>query len=78
MTTPHSQPFTVGKYLLTPLSRIADSGRFTASLSVRSGQGRGTHDRIYTFMPEFATRENALVHATAQARAWLCQTPAMA
>jgi hypothetical protein len=78
MTTLHAQAFTVGKYLLTPLSRIADSGRFTASLSVRSGQGRGTHDRIYTFMPEFATRENALIHASAQARAWLCQAPALA
>jgi hypothetical protein len=68
---PHPRPFTAGKYLITPLWRTAANGRFTASVSIRSGHGSGTHDRVYTFKPEFGSREDALLHAAAQGRHWL-------
>ncbi|WP_460480029.1 hypothetical protein [Comamonas humi] len=71
MTLPPAQPFMAGKYLITPLSRIARSGRYTASVSIRRGQGCGTNDRIYTFKPEFITRESALLHAVTQGRRWI-------
>ncbi len=65
-------PFTAGKYLVTPLSRASEDGQhFTASVSIRSGQGRGTHDRIYTFRRAFGSSQAALRHALAQGRHWL-------
>ncbi|MFM8864649.1 MAG: hypothetical protein ACKOFG_06935 [Limnohabitans sp.] len=46
MHTPTAAPFSAGKFLFTPLSRPAQAGGFAASLSIRRGQGRATHDRI--------------------------------
>ncbi|NZA02457.1 hypothetical protein H0I39_13050 [Ottowia beijingensis] len=44
---------------------------FTACLSIRRGSGMQTHDRVYTFARQFASRDSALRYAVAQARAWL-------
>ena len=71
-------PFTVGKFLFTPLTRCVRSGRFTATLSIRRGQGSQTHDRIYTFQPEFANRDSALAYAAQQGRDWLANPMAFA
>lgn len=65
------QPMTFGKFLITPLTRTVQAGRFLASLSIRRGQGTQTHDRVYTFKPEFSNRDSALVYAAAQGRDWL-------
>jgi hypothetical protein len=67
------EKFSVGKYLVSPLSRLTESGQYLASLSIRSGSGRGTHDRVYRFVPEFATREGALQYAIAEGHSWLQQ-----
>ena len=64
-------PFQVGKYLVSPLSRQKECGRYSASVSIRSGSGRGTHDRVFRFLPEFITREAALLYATAEGHSWL-------
>jgi len=71
MTSISSLPFTVGKFLITPLTRSDAAGRFIASLSIRRGQGAQTHDRIYTFKPEFKCQDSALMYAAAQGRSWL-------
>ncbi|MEQ1658036.1 MAG: hypothetical protein ABL896_04600 [Hylemonella sp.] len=42
-------------------------------MSIRSGSGRGTSDRVYRFVPEFATREGALQYAVAEGHSWLQQ-----
>ena len=42
-----------GRFLLSPLTRRTDDGRVTASLSIRSGHGQGTCDRVYRFEPCF-------------------------
>ncbi|MFM2111687.1 MAG: hypothetical protein RLZZ271_347 [Pseudomonadota bacterium] len=68
MSLIQSPAFLAGKYLITPMTRMADSGLFNATVSIRSGQGSGTHDRIYTFKPEFDMRESALTYAAAQGR----------
>jgi hypothetical protein len=78
MNLPQTLPFQAGKYLVTPLSRATADSRHTASVSIRSGEGRGTHDRIYTFKPEFATRDSALVYAADQGRHWLLDRTAFA
>ena len=64
-------PFAIGKFLFTPLTRPAGRERFTASLSIRRGQGSQTQDSVYTFKPEFANRDSALAYAAQQGREWL-------
>lgn len=71
MKTTLEKAFLVGKYLVSPLSRQTESGHYTASVSIRSGKGRGTHDRVYRFIPQFPCQESALQYAEAQGRDWL-------
>ena len=66
-----THPFAVGEFRITPLSRLHGAGHHTALLSIRSGQGSQTHDRVYTFKPEFKTQHSALMYAAAQGRYWL-------
>lgn len=66
-------PFTVGKYLVSPLTRSLASGRFAAGVSIRSGAGRMTHDRVIRFQPDFATSDQAARFATEQALAWIAR-----
>lgn len=63
--------FTSGKYLITPMSRPLAQGRFQSSVSIRSGHGSGTHDRVYRFTPDFSSHDGALEHAAQQGREWL-------
>jgi hypothetical protein len=78
MSSSSTLPFSVGKFLITPLTRSAAAGRFLASLSIRRGQGSQTHDRIYTFKPEFSTQDSALMYAAAQGRYWLLNPASLA
>jgi hypothetical protein len=73
MITTLDKAFSVGKYLVSPLTRLTESGHYAASVSIRSGRGSGTHDRIFRFMPHFPTRESALQHAVAEGHSWLQQ-----
>jgi hypothetical protein len=73
-----SLPFAVGKYLITPITRAAKTGSYTACLSIRRGQGAQTHDRVYTFKPEFDNQESALMYAAAQGRYWLLNPASLA
>lgn len=68
----HSQ--SVGKYILSPLVKRTDNGQYAASISVRSGRGSGTHDRIYRFVPSFPTSEDALRYALAQGRSFIARS----
>lgn len=63
---------------MTPMTRGAQDGTFTASLSIRRGSGTQTHDRIYTFTPEFATSDCALHYAAEQGQCWLHNPMALA
>jgi hypothetical protein len=65
--------FPVGKYLVSPLTRLTESGRYTARVSIRSGRGQATHDRVLGFLPEFRTRESALQYAATEGQRWLQQ-----
>ncbi len=65
--------FQVGKYLVSPLIKPTESGQYAASVSIRSGRGSGTHDRVFRFVPHFPTEEGALQHAIAEGHSWLQQ-----
>ena len=73
MTITHEENFWVGKYLVSPLTRLTDAGNYAASVSIRSGRGSGTHDRVFRFAPRFATREGARRYAVEQGIGWLQQ-----
>jgi hypothetical protein len=61
----------VGKYLVSPLTASSDCGRVSARVSIRSGRGSMTHDRVIRFAPVFDTHEEAARFATGQALAWI-------
>jgi hypothetical protein len=61
----------VGKYLISPLIRHTDNGDFAASVSIRSGRGSGTHDRVMRFTPRFASHAQAQHYATEQGLGWV-------
>lgn len=56
----------VGKYLISALSKPLPDGSFSSAVSVRSGRGRGTHDRVLRFTQCFDTPEAALRYAQRQ------------
>ncbi|HEY6513276.1 MAG TPA: hypothetical protein VI032_14930 [Burkholderiaceae bacterium] len=66
--------FMVGKYLVSPLVTRTDSGRYAASVSIRSGQGSATHHRVLRFVPRFDTRDVAQRYAVDHGLAWLQRT----
>jgi hypothetical protein len=61
----------VGKYLVSPLTKRLDDGRFVASVSIRSGRGNGMHDRVMRFTPLFASSASAVRYATEQGLGWV-------
>jgi len=73
MITTRESTFPVGKYLVSPLTTRSDAGRYSASVSIRSGRGSATHDRVFRFDPSFASRELAAGYALAQGLEWLHQ-----
>jgi hypothetical protein len=76
MTTIQEHAFSVGKYLVSPLITRTDAGTYAASVSIRSGQGNATHDRVLRFAPRFACGDVARRYAVDQGLAWLHQPQA--
>jgi hypothetical protein len=62
---------TVGKYLITPLTRRQADAHYAASVSIRSGTGAGTHDRVLRLASVFEHRHDALRYAVDQGVAWV-------
>ena len=56
--------FPVGKFLVTPLVKPSEGGGFAASVSIR----RGTHDRVFRFVPRFASEALAARYAMRHGR----------
>jgi hypothetical protein len=71
MTTIREKTFSVGKYLVSPLVRLTDAGTYAPSVSIRSGNGQATHDRVLRFDARFATRDGARRYAARQGLTWL-------
>ena len=64
-------PLEVGKYLVSPLAKLQGDGRFAASVSIRSGRGSGTHDRVLRFNGIFDSAAAAVHYATEHALGWI-------
>lgn len=69
MITNLETPFSVGRFTVSPLSRLEAPGHYSSSVSIR----RGMHDRIMRFVPKFDTREGALRYAIQEGQLWLHQ-----
>jgi len=67
----HNTPIEVGKYLVSPTAREQSEGRFAASVSIRSGRGSGTHDRVLRFSGIFDSAAAAVHYATEHALGWI-------
>lgn len=64
----------VGKYQISPLTqRLADGG-FRASVSVRSGRGSATTDRVMRLIGRFDSERLAQRAARAQGLLWVAQS----
>ena len=61
----------VGKYLVSPLAKLQGEGRYAASVSIRSGRGSETHDRVMRFSELFDSAASALQYATEHALGWI-------
>jgi len=68
---PHHHTISSDGFVITPLSRLQGTGMFSSAVSIRSGQGQASHDRVYRFTRLFSRQEQALAYALGQARQWL-------
>ena len=55
------------------MTSLSDDRQYTASVSIRSGQGSHTHDRVLRLLPLFHCRDDAARYALDQGIAWLDQ-----
>jgi len=72
---------TVGKYLISPLTKALENGWYACSVSIRSGSGRGTTDRVVRLTRLFLDARSAAEYATAEGLRWIGMpraTPALA
>ena len=70
-TTMNDTQIEIGKYLVSPTAKAQGEGRFAASVSIRSGRGSGTHDRVLRFSGIFDSAAAAVHYATEHAMGWI-------
>jgi len=63
----------VGRFLVSPMTNPDADGHFVASVSIRSGKGSASVDRVMRFKPRFANPGAALRYAAAEGTAWAQQ-----
>jgi hypothetical protein len=61
----------VGKYLVSPLIKVLEDGSFASSVSIRSGSGSATTDRVLRLMRVFPCAAEAVAGAHAEALLWI-------
>lgn len=69
--TQQPQALQVGKYLISPLTKPLDNGWFACSVSIRSGSGRGTTDRVVRLTRLFRSSWAAAEYAIAEGLQWI-------
>ena len=69
--THHHPTLTVGKYLISPLTKLLENGWFACSVSIRAGSGRGTTDRVVRLTRLFRDRVAAAEYAMHEGLQWI-------
>jgi hypothetical protein len=67
----HNKSIEVGRYLVSPMTKPHADGGYAASVSIRSGKGQASHDRVMRFIPRFDSRRAAIRYATHEGLAWV-------
>jgi hypothetical protein len=67
-------PVTIGKYRIAAFPRRLGSGRFEAQVSIASGRGSASTDRVMRFCDDFSTHDAAAHYALSQGINWVCDT----
>lgn len=62
---------TVGKYLISPLTKPLADGWIACSVSIRAGSGRGTTDRVVRLTRLFRDRLAAAEYAMSEGLQWI-------
>ena len=62
---------TSGKYLISPLVKPLENGWYAASVSIRSGSGTGTHDRVLRLTRLFKSKLAAVQYAIGEGLQWV-------
>jgi hypothetical protein len=62
---------TIGKYLISPLTRLLENGWYACSVSIRSGAGTGTTDRVVRLTRLFRDRLSAALYAQREGLQWI-------
>jgi hypothetical protein len=52
------------------MTKPLTDGGFTAAVSIRSGNGQASHDRVMRFVPRFHSVRAALRYARREGQAW--------
>ena len=68
---PSNNNITVGKYLVSPLTRLTANGWYACLVSIRSGSGSGTHDRVLRLTRLFQCKLAAARYAVAEGLQWI-------
>lgn len=68
---PALAPRTAGKYLVSPLIKVLGNGWFATSVSIRSGSGRATTDRVLRLTRLFRSAREAATFAHDEAHQWI-------
>jgi hypothetical protein len=74
ISVPQHHPIEVGKYLISPLTRGLENGWFACSVSIRSGSGRATTDRVVRLTRLFRDHLAAADYARAEGLQWIGAT----
>jgi hypothetical protein len=64
-------PVTVGKYLISPMTRLVENGWYACSVSIRSGRGQATTDRVVRLTKLFRESVHAAEYALAEGLQWI-------
>lgn len=67
-------PVTIGKYRIAACPSPLESGRFAARVSIASGSGSASTDRVMRFRDDFSTHDAAAHYALAQGIDWVSQS----
>ncbi len=60
----------LGRYRISPMTQRRDDGGFDAAVSIRSGQGSESVDRVLRFTPWFPNSQAALRYAQSEGLSW--------
>jgi hypothetical protein len=60
----------VGRFMVSPMTQAREGGGFDALVSIRSGRGMASVDRVMRFTPQFGSPQAALHYARTEGLAW--------